>query len=191
MTVVMSILIVREIACMNTLQSHIILILVSGLLFSAAALSAEAPANFAEAQQQMDEVTAGLGRNINLFEGIRDRLAGLGQANANYDEQKNIWLSSFLTLSAISAICEYENDLLTLFMELKEKNRKHFYALRIMSLETSMQQISIMNRQIEINHRLITHETQEQKLIDTEKKLILSSIDLLKKSRAIIQSLQP
>ncbi len=121
LTVAKSILRVREITCMKTFLSHIILVLASSLLFSTVALSAESPANFAEAQQQMDDITTALSRNINLFEGIRDRLAGLGQANANYDEQKNIWLSSFLTLSAISVICEYENDLLTLFMELKEK----------------------------------------------------------------------
>ena len=176
---------------MKTFLSHIILVLASSVLFSTVALSAESPANLAEVQQKMDDITTALSRNINLFEGIRDRLAGLGQANANYDEQKNIWLSSFLTLSAISAICEYENDLLTLFMELKEKNRGHFYEVRMMSLETSIQQIAIMNRQIEINHRLITHEAQEKKLIDTEKKLILSSSDLLQKSLALIKSLQP
>jgi hypothetical protein len=176
---------------MKTFRLHIILVLASGLLFSTVALSAESPANLDEAQQQMDEILTGLSRNINLFESLRDRLADLGQANANYDEQKNLWLSSFLTLSAISVICEYENDLLTLFMELRDKNRRHFYEVRMLSLETSIQQISIMNRQIEINHRLITHEAQEQKLIDTEKKLILSSSDLLQKSLALIKSLQP
>ncbi len=176
---------------MNKFLSIILLILTTGLFFSTVAFSEDSAANFAEAQQQMDEITAALSRNIDQLEDIKNRMMALGQANANYDEQKNLWLSSFLTLSAISAICEYENDLLTLFMELRDKNRKHFYAVRKLSLETSIQQISIMNRQIEINHSLITHEAQEQKLIDTEKKLILSSIDLLQKSLALIKSLQP
>ncbi len=96
-----------------------------------------------------------------------------------------------LSLSAIGAICEYENDLLTLYMELKEKNRKHFYDVRRMSLETSIQQITIMNRQIEINHALITHVAKEQKFISAEKELILSSISLLRQSLDVINLLHP
>jgi hypothetical protein len=165
--------------------------LTSGLLFSATAFSENPPATFAQAQEQMDQITTSLSRNIDLFEDIRHRLMDLGQANANYDEQKNIWLSAMLSLAAIGAICEYENDLLTLFMELKEKNRKHFYDVRRMSLETSIEQITIMNRQIEINHALITHVAKEQKFINAEKDLILSSISLLRKSLDVINSLHP
>jgi hypothetical protein len=115
----------------------------------------------------------------------------LGQAYANNDEQKNIWLSAMLSLSAIGAICEYENDLLTLFMKLKDKNRKYFYEVRRLSLETSIQKFSIMTRQIEITHSLIHHSMKEQKLIDTEKDLILSSTGLLRRSISIINSLGP
>ena len=176
---------------MNKFLLLLILLLTSGLLFSTATFSEDSAANFAEAQQQMDEITAALSRNVDRFEDIKSRLMTLGQANANYDEQKNIWLSAMLSLSAIGAICEYENDLLTLFMELKEKNRKHFYDVRRMSLETSIEQITIMNRQIEINHALITHVAKEQKIINAEKDLILSSISLLQKSLDVINSLHP
>lgn len=176
---------------MNKFLSLLILLLTSGLLISTAAFCEDSASNFTEAQQQMDEITAALSRNVDRFEDIKNRLMALGQANADYDEQKNIWLSAMLSLSAIGAICEYENDLLTLFMELKEKNRKHFYDVRRMSLETSIEQITIMNRQIEINHALITHVAKEQKFISAEKDLILSSISLLRKSLDVINSLHP
>ena len=168
----------------------IVAILASALFFSIASHSGHPPANFGEAHDQINQITASLNRNIDRFEDLKDRMMDLGQSNSNYDEQKNIWLSAMLSLSAISAICEYESDLLTLFMELKEKNRLHFYEIRKLSLETSIQQLAIMNRQIGINHTLITHDAKEQELVDIEIKLILSSIDLLKKSLVVINNLK-
>ena len=76
---------------------------------------------------KIDGIIVALSRNIDSFEDLQRRTAHLSRSNAKYSEQKNIWLSSTLTLAAIAAVCEYQRDLLTLFADLRETNRKHFH----------------------------------------------------------------
>lgn len=175
---------------MRKLRRLTVLICLWGAMLTPWAYCQNPPANFTAVQAEMDGILEALGSNIDRFEAIKNRLMDLGRANADYDEQKNIWLSSNLTLAAISAICQYENDLLTLFMDLREKNRRHYDAVRVESLETSIRQITIMYRQMQINNGLITPGKAEQKIIETENGLIESSLDLLKRSLDLIRSLE-
>ena len=117
-------------------------------------------------------------------------LENTGKDDKNYDEHKNIWISTTLAIKAISFVCEYENDLLTLFMDLKEKRRVHYFDVRIRSLETSIKQTIIMSEQIQISNKLMPPDFAERQLYDKLKKNIDSSIDLLEKSKDLIIQLK-
>jgi hypothetical protein len=75
-------------------------------------------------------------------------------------------------------------------MELKESNRKHFYDVRIESLDTSIRQINIMYRQNQISHALITHETTEAAIFENETQVIQSTLQLLKQSLDLVDAMQ-
>ena len=170
-------------------------ILITALLLFAAPWGGEIraqsePVAGTAAQQKMDRILGDLERDINRFERMQTRLSDLGRANENYSDQKNIWLSSTLTLAAMQSICQYQSDLLTLFMDLREKNRKHYYDVRIESLETSILQIRIMNNQIQINHDLIDHEPKERPLIEEEAVLIRSSLQLLEEGLSLVKEMK-
>jgi hypothetical protein len=160
------------------------------MIFVPAASAQQPEKDMLVIQGKMDRVVSGLSSNITQLENLQNRLMELGRAKENYNEQKNIWLSSVLTLSAIQSICEYQSDLLTLFMDLHENKRKNFYAVRIESLDTSIQQINIMYRQIQISHALITHEDTERTILDKEDAVIQSILQLLKQSRDLIDSMK-
>ena len=117
-------------------------------------------------QSEIQTVLTGLSDNLNRFEHLQKKLERTGKDNKSYDEHKNIWLSTILAVQAISSICEYENDLLTLLMDLKEHRRVHYLDVRIKSIETSKQQIAIMSDQIRINHRLMPPDLAELHLYE-------------------------
>jgi chlorite dismutase len=140
--------------------------------------------------KKADAILAALSDNIDRFENIQNDLEKMSIANENYNEQKNIWLSSVLSISAIKSICEYEHDLLTLFIELREKNRRRYYDVRHRSLATSVQQINIMYEQIKINHALISHDPSERYIIEKEKYTIQTTLGLFKQSIDLVSSLK-
>ena len=160
------------------------------LLFVPSATAQRSEKDLAATQENMSRVVSALSADVAQLEILQNRLMDLGRANENYDEQKNIWMSSVLTLSAIQSICEYQSELLTLFMELKENRRKHFYDVRIESLVSSIQQINIMQKQNKISHSLIMHENTERIILEKENKVIQSVLLLLKQSRDLITTMK-
>jgi len=139
---------------------------------------------------EIQTVLTGLSDNLNRFEHLQKMLENTGKDNKNYDEHKNIWLSTILAIQAISSICEYENDILTLLLDLKERRRIHYLDVRIKSLEASVQQITIMSEQIRINHRLMPPDLAELHLYEKLTKNIDSTIDLLKIGEDLILQLK-
>jgi hypothetical protein len=153
-------------------------------------LSQKKPRELLVILEKADAILAALGDNIDRLENIQSDLEKMSIANENYNEQKNIWLSSVLSLSTIKSICEYEHALLTLFIELKEKNRRRYYDVRYRSLATSAQQINIMYEQMKINHALISHDPSERYIIEKENFTIQTTLDLFKQSIDLVKSLK-
>jgi len=141
-------------------------------------------------KSEIQTILSTLSDNLNRFEYLQKKFENTGKDDKNYDEYKNIWISTTLAINAIASVCEYENDLLTLFMDLREKRRAHYFDVRIRSLETSIKQITIMSEQIQINNKLMPPDLAERQLYDHLKKNIDSSIDLLGKSKDLIKQLK-
>ena len=137
---------------------------------------------------RMDQIVSSLSDRIDRFAYLQTMLAEMSRSNEKYSEQKNIWLSSTLTLAAIASVCEYQRDLIILFTELREKNRTYFYDVRIKSLQLSVEQINVMHQQMQINHSLISHRKEELALVPKENDVILSSMDLLRQAIREIES---
>ena len=123
------------------------------------------------------------------LEAIQSQLEVSGRNNRDYDEQKNLWISTVLAVDTISAICEYENDLLSLFLDLKPHRRPYYYDVRIQSIETSAQQMGIMQRQVQINISLLKLSLNEQRIFDEIQAETTATIELLAKCRALIKQL--
>jgi ABC-type uncharacterized transport system permease subunit len=140
---------------------------------------------------ELQSVLNVLSDNIDRFEHLQKMLEDTGKDNESYDENKNIWMSTILAIGAISSVCEYENSLLTLFLDLRKSRRAHYFEVRSRSLENSIQQITVMREQIQINHALMPPDLADLHLFENLKKNIDSSIDLLKKSKELIRQLKP
>ena len=151
-------------------------------------LAQEKPVRFSDIQSSLEEAVSRLSSNIKAFEDILVKMDESAKANQNYNEQKNIFLSSQFAITSITAILEYNRDLLVLFGDLREKNRKKFYEVRIESLQTSIDQINNMHKQIQINYTILPPDFYEWHLIDRERKIIFSSTDLLKQCIALLKS---
>jgi hypothetical protein len=143
---------------------------------------------FSDIQADLESTIGKLSAYINIFEDIQNKMDASARANQNYGEQKNIFLSSQLAITTITAILEYNRDLLILFGDLKEKNRKKFYEVRIESLETSIKQINNMHKQIQINYTILPPDFFEQALANTERKIIMSSIGSLEECVELLKS---
>lgn len=141
-------------------------------------------------QSEIQTILSALSDNLNRFEYIQKMLENTGKDNKSYNEYKNIWLSTILAVNTISSICEYETDLLVLFLDLKAHRRVHYIDVRSKSLETSVQQMDIMTEQIRINHRLMPPDLAELHLFDKLNKNIDSSTGLLKSARDLILQLK-
>jgi hypothetical protein len=148
----------------------------------------EKPVRFSDIQLDLESAIGKLSMYINIFEGIQSKMDASAKVNQNYNEQKNIFLSSQLAIITITAILEYNRDLLILFGDLKEKNRKNFYEIRIESLQTSINQISNMRKQIQINYTILPPDFFEQTLVDTEHRIIMSSIASLEACVELLKS---
>jgi len=166
-------------------------LLISLVVFSTQILNAQTSSqDELYIKSEIQTILSTLSDNSNRFEYLQKLLENSGKDDKNYDEHKNIWISTTLAINAISSVCEYENDLLTLFMDLKKKRRDHYFGVRIRSLETSIKQITIMSEQIQINNKLMPPDLAERQLYDKLKKNIDSSIDLLEKSKDLILQLK-
>ena len=148
----------------------------------------EKTVEFSDIQPDLESEIGKLSTYIHIFENIQNKMDASVRANQNYNEHKNIFLSSQLANTTIAAILEYNRDLLVLFGDLKEKNRKKFYAIRIESLETSIQQIGNMHKQIQINHSISPPDFFERATADTERKAIMSSIAALETCVELLKS---
>ncbi len=146
------------------------------------------PVRFSDIQPELEANLSALSGTIEQFEAIQRAMDASGKANENYNQQKNIFLSSMLAISTISTICEYETSLLTLFIDLKEKNRRKYYEVRIRSLETSVRQIETMYRQIQINYTIFPPNFFEAPLVRNERLAIEAAIKRLNRCSELLGS---
>jgi hypothetical protein len=72
---------------------------------------------------------------------------------------------------------------------LNERNRKHFYEVRLESLEISIQHISTVTMQIEIGQALIIHEKIESTFIEQAAAVLRSSLQRLKQRRDLVDTM--
>jgi len=150
--------------------------LIISVMIPAALFAQDHTVQFSEIYPALESAVARLSSNINVFEEILKEMDKSAKSNQNYSEQKNIFLSSQLAITAIAEILEYNRDLLVLFGDLKKQNRQKFYDVRIESLETSIKQINNMHQQIQINYTILPPDFFERILVETEHNTIMSSI---------------
>lgn len=148
----------------------------------------EKPVRFSAIKPDLESAIEKLSGHISRFEDILNKMDASARASQNYNEQKNIFLSSQLAVSTVVAILEYNRDLLILFGDLKEKNRKKFYEIRMESLETSIKQINNMYEQIQINYTIFPTDIFEQALVSVERQTIMSSISTLEACVKLLKS---
>lgn len=162
---------------------------VLSILFSSLLFAAEKAGDRPDLKMQLISVLQDLTDNIEGLNNIQKQMDNSKEADKKYDQRKNIWLSSVLTFAAISSVCEYENDLLELFLDLRPENRKRFVNVRIRSIEASIRQIEIFKDQIAINRALLGKNKSNQQLFIIEDRIIKTSISLLRKSISIVSVL--
>ena len=150
----------------------------------------ENPVRFADIRPDLELEIEKVSTYINIFEDVLNRMDASAKANQNYNEQKNIFLSSQLAIQTIMGILEYNRDLVVLFGDLREKNREKFYEVRIESLESSINLINNMHKQIQINYAILPPDFFEQTLVNTEHKVIMSSIASLEACVELLKSVK-
>ena len=158
------------------------------ILNSCPLFAKEKPVRFSDIQLDLESAIGKLSTYINILEDIQSKLDASTRANQNYNEQKNLFLSSQLAITTVTAILEYNRDLLILFGDLGEKNRKKFYEVRIESLETSIKQVNNMDKQIQINDTILPPDFFEPAHVNTVRKVIQSSIASLEACVALLRS---
>jgi hypothetical protein len=171
-------------------RKFLLLLCAAFLIYLPAATAWSSPTGFADVWPELEAILADLSTNLDAFEDLQLNMDKSAKANANYNQQKNIFLSSMLAITTISAVCQYERDLLTLFIDLRAKNRVRFYDVRIQSLETSVRQIENMYRQIQINYTIFPPNFFEAPVIRKERLTIQSCISLLNRCRELLISVQ-
>jgi recombinational DNA repair ATPase RecF len=171
---------------MKKILEVIILLFLVGVQSAPAAQSQAV--RFSDIQSELEANVGSLAGDIEQFEAIQRAMDASGKANDNYNQQKNIFLSSVLAISTIIAVCEYESNLLTLFIDLKEKNRRKYYDVRIMSLETAVRQIETMYQQIQINYTIFPPNFFEAPLVRNERLAIQSAIKRLNRCSELLGS---
>jgi len=158
------------------------------ILSSNVAAAQSQAVRFSDIQPDLESAIGKLSSYINIFEDVLNKMDASARANQNYNEQKNIFLSSQFAIETITAILSYNRDMLVLFGDLKEKNRKKFYEVRIDSLETSIHQIKNMHKQIQINYTILPPDFFEQVLANRERRAIISSIASLEACVGLLKS---
>ena len=171
-------------------RKFLLLFFAALLIHLPAATAWSSPTEFAEIRPELEAILSDLSTNLDAFDDLQLNMDKSAKANTNYNQQKNIFLSSMLAITTISAVCQYERDLLTLFIDLRPKNRVKFYDVRIQSLETSVRQIENMYRQIQINYTIFPPNFFEAPVIRKERLTIQSCINLLNRCRNLLISVQ-
>lgn len=170
---------------------NIVIAVYLAVLLTPGPLAAESKdAAFERAQTSIQLVLEEMSGLLNRFEKIQLELDQSGRDNNAYDEEKNMWISSVLAVTTIAAVCEYENDLLSLFLDLKPNRRTYFYDVRIQSLDSSIRQIKIMKEQIRINYALISIESKEKNLFEKINRTIDAAVGLFITSHNTITALK-
>jgi len=146
--------------------------------------------SFEDIRPQLENVLSDIAGTIRQLESVQEQMERSGKANQDYNEQKNIFISSMLAIATIIAVCEYEADHLTLFMDLRDKNRSKLHEIRIESMETSVRQILNMKRQIEINYSIFPPAFFEKSLVAKERWGTQRSIDLLSRCIMLLRSVK-
>ena len=77
---------------------------------------------------------------------------------------------------------------MTLFIDLREKNRQKFYDVRIESLEIAARQINIMHKQIRINYTILPPNFFEAPLVRKERLAIQAAVDRLNRMIELLKS---
>lgn len=169
----------------------ILIVACLAVLFSPVLLAAE-PKNtaFERAQDSIQLVLEEMSVLLNRFEAYQHELDLSGRDNKAYDEEKNMWMSAVLVVTTIAAVCEYENDLLSLFVDLKPQRRSNFYDVRIQSLNSSIQQIKTMKEQFRINYTLISIQPDEKALFEEINRTIDVSLSLFTASLKAITGMK-
>lgn len=160
------------------------------IFISTSLFAADKPEDVLDLHDQMIPVLQELSENIEALNDIQKQMDNSKAADENYDEKKNIWLSSVLTFSAIGSVCEYEQDLLELFLDLRPQNRMRYLNVRIQSIESSIRQIEIFKEQIAINRLLLGENQSNRNLFELEDQIIFQSLSLLKKAASIIRTIK-
>lgn len=163
------------------------------LLLAPAGLEARAAASETAVRQilsELQELSSRLEESLNRFEAIETDLDRSGRSNKNYDDEKNIWISTILSIATIASVCEYENDLVTLFVDLKPRRRIHFYDVRLESLEVSIHQVRVMQTQIQINYSLLSLNPEETLIFTRIEETIAHALSLLTRSRDLVGRLK-
>ena len=166
--------------------------LISCLLFTmpAGASAGAAQVSFADIRNELEASVAGISAVIDRLEALQRVMDRSAKANRNYDEQKNIFLSSMLAIETTAAVCRYEADQLTLFLDLRKKNRLKYYGIRIESLETSIRQIHNMRQQIQINYLIFPADFFERSIVKIEQAALADALSALQKSIDLVRSVQ-
>lgn|GEM_PF-767102 len=138
------------------------------------------------ALQRLDTIAAHLSTAADQLEDLKTELTDIGLSNADYDQQKNIFLAAVMTVSTVAAICSYESDLLTLFTDLKPQNRRYYFEVRRQSLQSSMGQLEIMHRQMKINERLLKLGKKEKGGIEKALGIIRVAIERLQQADRLV-----
>lgn len=90
-------------------------LLISLIVFSSQILNAQTSSpNELYVKSEIQTILSTLSDNLNRFEYLQKLFENTGKDDKNYDEYKNIWISTTLAINAIASVCEYENELLTL-----------------------------------------------------------------------------
>ncbi|MFH1983929.1 MAG: hypothetical protein ABIL58_18980 [Pseudomonadota bacterium] len=169
---------------------RIIAITTALLIVTGGAVSA-APQTPKAVVSDFQEVLIQLSAAQTRFDVLLKYLDDSREANRAYDEYKNVWLATTVAISAAAAICEYETDQLTLFLELKQKRRRLYAGVRTASLENNVRQMRLMMEQIAISDGLFPPKIEQQDLMAQIRQQMTAVIVLLGKSRELVLALEP
>jgi hypothetical protein len=171
-------------------MNRFFIVLWVSMVISAPLLAAEIQDGSSAILGQMIPILQGLSENIEAINDIQKQMDDSKASDENYNEKKNIWLSSVLTFTAIVSVCEYEHDLLELFLDLSPKNRARYVEVRIQSIESSIRQIEIFKAQIEINRLLLGENQSNKQFFVMEDRIIARLLSLLQQSVSIVRSIR-
>jgi len=173
---------------MRHLRLFCLVVLLSPSL-PAAAVEANS-VRFDDVRPYLEDVLSDLSRFSDQLEALQTDMERSAKANRDYDEQKNVFLSSMLAITTIAAVCQYESDHLALFIDLRPKNRLKLYDIRMESLATSVRQIENMNRQIQINYTIFPADFFEHAFVERERRTIADALAGLQRALSLLRSVK-